>query len=524
MRVKVLSFQPRTGTGTQTITGVTDADGAFIGHTFVFQSAYAALDTVTSGFIPTNAYMDARGLAFGSFNSGGTGIANVCADVSTAGIKDAGSMLSGAYCVTDYNAQLSFGGAGWRHAYVSAVASGSFELTYDQNDRTGDTVFVTVFGGDDLVFNQVSISAGTKSVSATPQGLLMFGVSAVSGTKSAQTGTGGELVNRGWDTRDGIRGSNFANVPFGQLNSCAQVTDSLWAAGSTVTVTDWDDTSLTLANPGVSAFALAVCGEDILCAAGVLTQPVSAGVQDFDTGIDARWIVFIGNGTVADTGNTTVVQAAVGWGTQELDQVGFWSGESGGVFTVTGARYLNTSTVLRFGTPNTTSTTFDAVASLTALNSDGTAQLTWTTADATPRQVLWFAIGPAIPPPPPTPTPIYRTREVVRRRLRRAPIVWSEKDGLQTRVRINLFAVDMQPGVGTADTPDPLVMIRASKDGGFTWSNERMISAGRVGEYFERINAWRWGSGRDWVFEVACTDPVTWNLVGAYLDAEPGQS
>jgi hypothetical protein len=155
---------------------------------------------------------------------------------------------------------------------------------------------------------------------------------------------------------------------------------------------------------------------------------------------------------------------------------------------------------------------------------DTTAVLNWTTVDTTARQIIWFAIGEAIVPPPPPPTPIYRTREVVRRRLRRAPIVWSEKGGLQTRVRINLFAVDMQPGVGTSDTPDPLVMIRASKDGGFTWGNERRLTAGRVGEFFNRINAWQWGQGRDWVFEVSCTDPVLWNLVGAYLDAEGGEN
>jgi hypothetical protein len=67
-------------------------------------------------------------------------------------------------------------------------------------------------------------------------------------------------------------------------------------------------------------------------------------------------------------------------------------------------------------------------------------------------------------------------------------------------------------------------MIRASKDGGFTWSNERRVSAGRIGEYFDRINTWRWGQGREWVFEVSCTDPVLWNLIGAYFDAEGGES
>ncbi len=123
---------------------------------------------------------------------------------------------------------------------------------------------------------------------------------------------------------------------------------------------------------------------------------------------------------------------------------------------------------------------------------------------------------------PPTPSPVYHLRDVVRRRLRRAPIVWKEDKGIQTRVRVNLFAIDLQPGVGTRESPDPVVMVRASKDGGRTWGDERQLAAGKVGRYVKRLNAWRWGSGRQWVFEISCTDPVLWNVIGAYLDAEGG--
>ncbi len=122
----------------------------------------------------------------------------------------------------------------------------------------------------------------------------------------------------------------------------------------------------------------------------------------------------------------------------------------------------------------------------------------------------------------PTPSPVYHLRDVVRRRLRRAPIVWKEDKGIQTRVRVNLFAIDLQPGVGTRESPDPVVMVRASKDGGRTWGDERQLAAGKVGRYVKRLNAWQWGSGRQWVFEISCTDPVLWNVIGAYLDAEGG--
>jgi hypothetical protein len=135
-----------------------------------------------------------------------------------------------------------------------------------------------------------------------------------------------------------------------------------------------------------------------------------------------------------------------------------------------------------------------------------------------------FVLPVALVSPVPEAEPVYHIRQLVRRRVRRAPIVWAEKSGLQTLVRVNLFAVDMQPGVGDSEVAEPVVMIKASKDGGRTWSNERQLSAGRVGEYTKRINAWRWGSGRQWVFEIACTDAVTWYLVNALLDAEPGRN
>lgn len=142
-----------------------------------------------------------------------------------------------------------------------------------------------------------------------------------------------------------------------------------------------------------------------------------------------------------------------------------------------------------------------------------------TISNSCPVWVLVDALGL-----PPEPTPDYHIRKLTRRRVRRAPIVWAEKDGLQTRVRVNLFAVDMQPGIATADVPNPKVMVRASKDSGHTWTDYREIEAGRVGEYTKRLNSWRWGSGRDWVFEVVCTDDVAWYLVNAYIDAEPGIS
>ncbi len=532
----VLSFAVRSGVGTQTVSGVVDADGApFVGKFFLFQSGYAVINTVTHGAaIPLNAYMDAHGASYGAIGSGGRGSASVCADVD-ASFKDVAGGETGGYSVVDFTAQPSFGGFFQRLAYVSAVASGSFTLTYDQNDRTGDSVLVTILGGDDFTVDDMDLTNGVHVTTAKPQALLVPPTPGMAGSLSSANSTGGRNYSWGWDTRDSERGASATKIFLLGTNVGMQVTDCIALAlnadgtafDSTPIVSAWNDLALTTSGNtpdfiGTAAWSLG--GDTLRSAAGALTQPLTTGIQTFDTGIDAKWIMFVSAGTVASPDpHNPEASTTVGWGDRQLEQAGFWSGERAEPF-VHGARYLSDATVLRFAVPDGSSTTFTAVASLASLGSDGTASLNWTTVDSTPRQILWLALGDGIVPPPPPPEPVFRTREVVRRRLRRAPIVWNEKGGLQTRVRINLFAVDMQPGVGTSDTPDPLVMIRASKDGGFTWGNERRLTAGRVGEFFNRINAWQWGHGRDWVFEVSCTDPVLWNLVGAYFDAEGGEN
>jgi hypothetical protein len=523
-----LTFAVRSGTGVQTVTGVSDADGTFVGKVFLFQSGYAALNTLTSGSAPTNRYMDVRGVDNGSVRS-----AFSVVDVySIFNFKDVyGSQSLGDYSLIDTAGTVQ------RTAKITDIRAGEFDLTYVTNTRTGDDVLVTVFGGDDLDVAFTGSTNGAKTTPSKPQGFVSIYVPPPSASGGTATSAGGQNVAWGFATRDGVYGASALGVAAQGNNFSAQLTTA-WSAVvdqalgtiiSAPTVSAWGDTSFTIAdNSGgvATAVPLAFCGDLIRCVGGAETQPVSTGLQTIDVGISAKAVLFLGTGyPVSAAVQSPVGQSVHGWAAGST-QHGFWSGESenGNTGPSTGARYLSNSSVLRFATPAGSSTTFGSIASVSSINTDGTVVVDWTAVDGTARQFLWFAIGEDIPPPPPNPTPIYRTREVVRRRLRRAPIVWSEKGGLQTRVRINLFAVDMQPGVGTADTPDPLVMIRASKDGGFTWSNERRVSAGRVGEYFDRINTWRWGQGREWVFEVACTDPVTWNLIGAYFDAEPGES
>lgn len=521
----------RTGAGTQTVTGVTDQDGTdYTGTVTLFQSAYAAIDTLTAGNVAYPWYADFRGVDTGSVRSAQT-VADAYSPFNFKPVSGAVSL--GDYSILDQWTD-NFGSVHIeRVAKIASQSAGSYDILYDANGRTGDNLLSLVLGGSGLDIAFTNSINGTYATPSKPQGLLAFTVPTPAASGATAGGTGGGNVGWGFATRDGVYGTANLNVVNQGSNYIVQRTDA-WAATTDVsgtlsaalpTVSAWGDTSFTIANNTGSAISqqvMAICGEDVRCAGGVITQDDTT----IETSINPRVVLFFSVGAVSSlTVGSPVGQLITGWATP-VSQVGWWSGERtpGNVSPSFGARYLASDSVIRFGTPQGAATTFNSVVAVNDITSDGVITLDWLSSDAGGREILWFAIGEAIPVPPPPPEPIFHTRAVVRRRLRRAPIVWSEKDGLQTRVRINLFAIDMQPGVGTRNTPDPQVMIRASKDGGYTWGNERLVSAGRVGEYFDRLNSWQWGQGRDWVFEVACTDPVTWNLIGAYLDAEGGTS
>lgn len=71
--------------------------------------------------------------------------------------------------------------------------------------------------------------------------------------------------------------------------------------------------------------------------------------------------------------------------------------------------------------------------------------------------------------------------------------------------------------IGETPGANPQVMLRISNDGGKTWAAETWRSAGRVGEYLARVDWNRLGCARRRVFEVSCSDPVPFRIVGAYL-------
>lgn len=98
-------------------------------------------------------------------------------------------------------------------------------------------------------------------------------------------------------------------------------------------------------------------------------------------------------------------------------------------------------------------------------------------------------------------------------RLRRTQTITSGGE----RLFFGPLTVDIETGVGNAEAPNPLLMLRYSNDG-HTWSNEKTRSIGAVGEYGKQVKFGPSGAGRNRVWEVSMTDPVKFALFGADVE------
>lgn len=67
---------------------------------------------------------------------------------------------------------------------------------------------------------------------------------------------------------------------------------------------------------------------------------------------------------------------------------------------------------------------------------------------------------------------------------------------------------------------DRTVQIRYSKDGGHNWSHWRDRSLGEIGEFQKRVQLLRLGQGREWVFHIKVTDPVSADLLECSINME----
>lgn len=89
---------------------------------------------------------------------------------------------------------------------------------------------------------------------------------------------------------------------------------------------------------------------------------------------------------------------------------------------------------------------------------------------------------------------------------RMAPEIYDDEKG--RRFPVSEIEIEMETGVGTAGEPSPVVMLSYSNDSGKTWSNPRMISVGKMGEYKKRAQSRRFGTARRWLFRLRGSDAV----------------
>jgi hypothetical protein len=116
------------------------------------------------------------------------------------------------------------------------------------------------------------------------------------------------------------------------------------------------------------------------------------------------------------------------------------------------------------------------------------------------------------------------TTRIPIRRLRVTPTVTNENK----RLFVPMIEIDAQVGVGNATGSDedtsPVLMVRQSTDGGYTWGNERTIGLGEIGKYNELLRLWRWNAGRRLVFEVSSSAAVPAVLTDLWITVESGDS
>ena len=78
------------------------------------------------------------------------------------------------------------------------------------------------------------------------------------------------------------------------------------------------------------------------------------------------------------------------------------------------------------------------------------------------------------------------------------------------RIEINYLELDIEKGQGLEDGQgsDPQYMLQISRDGGYTWGNEKWKSGGVSGNYRKRLRWNMLGTSRSWTFRVRTSDPV----------------
>lgn len=85
------------------------------------------------------------------------------------------------------------------------------------------------------------------------------------------------------------------------------------------------------------------------------------------------------------------------------------------------------------------------------------------------------------------------------------------------------LTLDVLTGVGvpSGQGSDPQMMLRVSRDGGYTYGSEMWAPVGRQGEYKRLVQWRRLGQARDCVYEIVYSDPANTAIMGAQISGLP---
>lgn len=111
-------------------------------------------------------------------------------------------------------------------------------------------------------------------------------------------------------------------------------------------------------------------------------------------------------------------------------------------------------------------------------------------------------------------------------RVRVLPPFTSQDAGLPYGKRLTMSKIKfaLQTGVGlvTGQGSDPKIMVQYSLDGGETWSTERWVQIGRMGQFLINAEYWEMVSFYEITFKITVSDPVFCSLHTATIDVKDG--
>ena len=409
----ILAFQSLASPGTQTVSGVVDAQTgiSFTPEVLIPLGGYAdVLNAVTNTDSRYHLDVGLHKVSAGAGGAKGTGSYqyNIFFPSPTY-LKIDDSFDGTGYAFMDSAPFIFFGGLIYGTGYVSATASGSFDITWTAAARTSYRT-VLVLGGTtwDLAVHP-GISNTTYATASRARAALWFsGFNTYGTAKSAASGAGGTNMGLGFDVDGSNRGalSHFSQNQ--STNARVQVFDRIDAqtdlaaiTSGTPIVSAWGGTSgftVSGASGALTALGLSFSGTDVRAKSGRFNVPAANGSFSVTLGINAKFVILMGVGAASSAAvRTDQASNCMGW-TDGVSQHSFWTGEStsGNGSVLTGARYLSTTSLWQNATPNGASTAFVNVLTMTSLSSLGTLSLTLSGTDGTTPEVLWFAVGSAV--------------------------------------------------------------------------------------------------------------------------------